>query len=147
MIKGCFLKGDFNMFNDDFFTIALDPFNWDKESYKFNREEKDMHPYSVVSLPEKIIIVHNVLGIDKKDLKITRKIEKNKVYLVIEGHTKDTFTGKEYSISSTLQIDETQLNIEDISCNMKNGLVYIVIPKKQIKRLDNSTTIKITQLD
>lgn len=135
------------MFNDDFFTIALDPFNWDKNSYKFNREEKDMHPYSVVSLPDKTIIVHNVLGIDKKDLKITRKIEKDTVYLVIEGQTKDTFTGKEYSISSTLQVDERQLNIENISCNMKNGLVYIVIPKKQIKRLDNSTTIKITQLD
>ena len=101
------------MFDKDFFTLVMEPLTWDKSSYAFSRDEKDMHPYSVVSLKDKTIIVHNVLGIDKKDLKITRKVANGVVYLVIEGATKDSLTGKDYSISSTLQLDETQLNIDN----------------------------------
>ena len=44
-------------------------FDWDKKNYKFNREEKDMHPYSIKSDDKQTIITHNILGIDKKDLK------------------------------------------------------------------------------
>lgn len=134
------------MFDKDFFTLVMEPLTWDKSSYAFSRDEKDMHPYSVVGLKDKTIIVHNVLGIDKKDLKITRKIASGIVYLVIEGETKDSFTGKNYSISSTLQLDEKQLDIDKISCNMKNGLVYITIPKETTKK-DNSMNISITELD
>ncbi len=133
------------MFDKDFFTLVMEPLTWDKSSYAFSRDEKDMHPYSVVSLKDKTIIVHNVLGIDKKDLKITRKVANGVVYLVIEGATKDSLTGKDYSISSTLQLDETQLNIDKISCNMKNGLVYITIPKENKK--NSSINISITELD
>ena len=31
-------------FDDIFTPILLD---WDKKNYKFNREEKDMHPYTI----------------------------------------------------------------------------------------------------
>ena len=38
------------MFNDKDLDILIDtffPLDWDKKNYKFNREEKDMHPYTI----------------------------------------------------------------------------------------------------
>ena len=46
----------------------INPFDWDKDFYKFMRYEKDMHPYSVIKNKDgSITIVHNVLGLDKKE--------------------------------------------------------------------------------
>ena len=83
------------MLNDDFLNLFIDPLTWDKGSYKFNREEKDMRPYSVTNTKKDTIIVHNVLGIDKKDLKLTIKSSKEGIFLLIEGKTKDSLTEKE----------------------------------------------------
>mgnify|MGYP003481258011 CR=1 FL=1 len=56
----------------------INPFDWDKTLYKFNRAEKDMNPYSIVNKKDEVIIVHNILGIDKKDLpKLINKLEKD----------------------------------------------------------------------
>ena len=119
------------MLNDDFLNLFIDPLTWDKGSYKFNREEKDMRPYSVTNTKKDTIIVHNVLGIDKKDLKLTIKSSKEGIFLLIEGKTKDSLTGKEYSINSTFQLDDAQLNLTKITSKMENGLLYIIIPNKE----------------
>ena len=118
------------MLNDDFLTLFIDPLTWDKDSYKFNREEKDMRPYSVFNNKKETIITHNVLGINKKDLKLTMKTDKGNIFLLIEGKTVDNLTGKEYSINSTFQLDDTQLELSKISSKMENGLLYIIIPNK-----------------
>ena len=119
------------MLNDDFLNLFIDPLTWDKGSYKFNREEKDMRPYSVTNTKKDTIIVHNVLGIDKKDLKLTMKSSKEGIFLLIEGKTKDSLTGKEYSINSTFQLDDYNLNLTKITSKMENGLLYIIIPNKE----------------
>ena len=118
------------MFDKDVIDLFLNPLDWDKNFYKFNREEKDMHPYSVNDVKDKVIIVHNILGIDKKDLKLTRKIENKTTYIIIEGKTKDEITGKEYSVNSKFAVDDTQLDLNNVSSRAKNGLLYIIIPKK-----------------
>ena len=38
---------DFNL--DDLFNAIDMPLDWDKKAYMFNRNEKDMHPYSVIN--------------------------------------------------------------------------------------------------
>ena len=119
------------MLNDDFLNLFIDPLTCDKDSYKFNREEKDMRPYSVTNTKKDTIIVHNVLGIDKKDLKLTMKSSKEGIFLLLEGKTKDSLTGKEYSINSTFQLDDAQLNLTKITSKMENGLLYIIIPNKE----------------
>lgn len=134
------------MFNDDFLTLFLEPLDWDKKSYRFTRDEKDMNPYSVKNTKTETIIVHNVLGIDKKDLKLVVKVENGKVFLNIEGKTKDVITGKEYSISSKFQLDDTQLDISKITSNMKNGLLYIIIPTKVEKPKPQTIDIEILDL-
>ena len=118
------------MFDKDVIDLFLNPLDWDKNFYKFNREEKDMHPYSVNDVKDKVIIVHNILGIDKKDLKLTRKTENKTTYIIIEGKTKDEITGKEYSVNSKFAVDDTQLDLNNVSSRAKNGLLYIIIPKK-----------------
>lgn len=132
------------MFDNDFFNLILeDPFTWDKNSYKFNRSEKDMHPYSVVDSKDVLIIVHNVLGIDKKDLKLTIKNEKNKTVLTIEGKTKDVITTKEYSVSSKFDLAADQLDLTKISSQLNNGLLYITIVKKKIEPQTKTIDIEI----
>ena len=126
------------MFDKDF-DILIDnlfPFDWDKNSYKFNREEKDMHPYSIKKSEKEVLITHNILGIDKKDLKITNESENGTTFILIKGKTKDTITGKDYSVDSRFALDETQLELSGIKATAKNGLLYITITtkKKEIKK-------------
>ena len=117
---------DLDMLIDTFF-----PLDWDKKTYKFNREEKDMHPYSYKSDNKNTIITHNILGIDKKDLKITPEVVNGVARIVIKGTTKDSITGKEYSINSTFALDDSQLDLTKIKATAKNGLLYITIPNKE----------------
>ena len=135
------------MFDNDLdilFDSFLSPtFDWDKKNYKFNREEKDMHPYSVKSDNKQTIITHNILGIDKKDLKITKETENGINYIIIAGKTKDDITGKEYSINSKFAIDESQLDLSKINATTKNGLLYIIIPTKKKELKKESKEIEI----
>ena len=127
------------MFNEDF-NILIDSlfpsFDWDKKNYKFNREEKDMHPYSIKTGEKEVLITHNILGIDKKDLKITTESENGVTFILIKGKTKDTITDKEYSINSRFNININELDLTGIKATAKNGLLYITIPtkKKEIKK-------------
>lgn len=107
------------------------PFDWDKKSYAFNRDEKDMHPYSIVNRKDSMVIVHNVLGINKEDLKISMPVENGKYFITIEGKTKDAI-GKVYSVNSRFAIDPTQLDLtKEITARVSNGLLYITIALKK----------------
>ena len=121
------------MFDEDFIDFLISPLNWDKKTYKFNREEKDMHPYSFSKKKDETIITHNVLGIDKKDLKINLQAKQGITasFLTITGKTKEEITGKEYSINSVFALDPTQLDLSRITSTTKNGVLYIRIPNKK----------------
>jgi len=118
-------------------------FDWDKKNYKFNREEKDMHPYSIRSDEKQTIITHNILGIDKKDLKISKEIENGVSYIVITGKTKDVLTKQEYSVDSRFALDESQLDLSKINATAKNGLLYIIIPTKKKELKEEKEEIEI----
>lgn len=132
------------MFKDeDLISLLFEPLDWDKKSYRFNRGEKDMNPYSIYNTEKSTTIVHNVLGVDKKDLKLTKKTENGVAYILIEGKTKDAITGKEYSISSRFALDDTQLDLSNISSTMSNGLLYIIIPAKTKIKKTSTEQIEI----
>lgn len=134
------------MFNNDL-DILMDsflfPLDWDKKNYKFNREEKDMHPYTITNNEKEMLITHNILGIDKKDLKITNESENGKTFISIKGTTKDTITGKEYSINSRFALDANKLDLSGIKATAKNGLLYITIPTKKKELKKESKDIEI----
>ena len=64
------------LYNDDFLDWAfINPLNWEKDFYKFTRDEKDMYPYSINKNKDgSITIVHNIVGLDKKDLKLSTSV-------------------------------------------------------------------------
>lgn len=110
----------------------FNPFDFDRDFYKFNRIEKDMNPYSIKQTDEGIILIHNVLGINKKDLKISTKRENHTNLIIIEGKTKDEVTGREYSINSRFSVDDN-VDLKSAKPSMKNGLLYISIKYKEAK--------------
>lgn len=120
----------------------FNPFLWDKDVYQFNRLEKDMKPYSVHKNDNGVTLVHNVVGVDKKDLSV-RLIEENGMSkLVIEGETEPSLDSpkSKYSVHSEFILDNNK-KIEDISSKLENGLLYITInyeePKEgSIKTID-----------
>ncbi len=122
----------------------FDPFDFDKKFYNFNREEKDMHPYSILNKEDATILTHNVLGLNKEDIQLSKKKENGIAYIVIAGKTTDEVTGKTYSINSRFSVDENKVDLSKVSSAMKNGLLYITIPyKKEDKEAEKESFIKI----
>lgn len=113
------------------------PFDWDKKNYAFNRDEKDMHPYSIQTTDKEVIITHNVLGINKEDLVITLETIDGKTYMKINGQTDDQVTNKKYSVHSQFLVNPTEWDITRIQSSVKNGLLYIIIPQKQKPKVEN----------
>lgn len=108
--------------------LLFNPFAWNKEVYQFNRLEKDMKPYSVHKNDNGVTLVHNVVGVDKKDLSV-KLIEENGISkLVIEGETEPSIDSpkSKYSVHSEFILDNNK-KIEDISSKLENGLLYITI--------------------
>ena len=123
----------------------FDPFDFDKKFYNFNREEKDMHPYSILNKEDATILTHNVLGLNKEDIQLSKKKENGIAYIVIAGKTTDEVTGKTYSINSRFSVDENKVDLSKVSSTMKNGLLYITIPyKKEDKEAEKESFIKIS---
>lgn len=120
-----------------------DFFNWSKKEYRFKRPLFDTSPYSVIYKDDKIILVHNILGIDKKDLTLDEYVDNDTHYLLIKGKTVDEITGQEYSISSTFYLgDGLKIDNNGIKSLAKNGLLYITIPYKK-KEQEKKKTITI----
>lgn len=143
-MEGVFRMARKGFVESDLLDLMFNPFSWDKKSYMFSREEKDMNPYSIKREENQVIIVHNVLGITKEDLKLSRKVENYDNFIVIEGETIDEITGKKYSISSRFMIDTNELDMARVKSTMKNGLLYITIPmlaKAKTKDAEESISI------
>lgn len=128
----------------DMLNFLVSPFDWDKEFYRFNRWEKDMNPYSIKYNKDNgsVIMSHNILGIDKKDLSVTVNPENGKNYLVISGKTVDEVTGKEYSVNSRFYISN-DYDVDKMKAEARNGLVYITIPYKKEVLEDKTKVINV----
>lgn len=126
------------------FDAFDDLFDFDRDFYRFNRDEKDMHPYDIINKENEIIITHNVLGIAKEDLNISVKTIKNKNYIVISGTTKDKITDKSYTINSRFEYNPNEIDISKATSELINGILYITIPyqNKDIQNKDIQINIK-----
>jgi len=104
-----------------------------------------MHPYSFITNPDNsMTIVHNVLGLDKKDIKLVVKEVNDKGYILISGETKDEITKKVYSINSKFDFSPRDYNLDNVTSTMKNGLLYITIGGKKEKPTSKENIIKIS---
>lgn len=107
--------------------LLLDDLGWDKSFYSFFRSEKDQTPYSIVKGDNgEMILVHNVLGINKEDLEVKLKSEDGQRVLYITGQTVDEKTQKKYSINSRFVVKNGN-RIKSATSETKNGLLYVTI--------------------
>ena len=136
-------REDLNSMIDSCVNSFIDDlFDFDRHAYFFNRDEKDMHPYSITRTKNSLILTHNVLGISKEDLKVSIRTENLKHYVVIEGSSKDKITGKVYSINSRLAYNPDEIDVSKAESELKNGILYITIPYKEQEKV-NETGIQI----
>ena len=124
------MSRDFLVPKAPLFDAFEDLFDFDRHFYFFNRDEKDMHPYDVIRKKDALILTHNVLGLNKEDIKLTIKTENLRSYIVISGSSKDEVTGKCYSINSRFSYEPNEIDVSKATSEMKNGLLYITIPYK-----------------
>ena len=111
----------------DKIDLLFDDLGWDKSFYSLFRSEKDQTPYSVIrKSEEEMILVHNVLGVNKEDLEVKLKSEDGQRVLYITGQTHDERTDKKYSINSRFVIKNGN-KIKSVESEAKNGLLYITI--------------------
>lgn len=118
----------------------LSPIFWDKKGYRFNRNEKDMYPYSIIKNENEMILVHNVLGIDKKDLHVKMAEKEGKKVLKINGKTENKITKNSYSVNSEFVLNISH-DIKEIKSVLENGLLYITIKYEKSKEKDLEISI------
>lgn len=111
----------------DFFDLFFD-----KGSYSFNRDIKDMHPYQIKRDEAKTTIVHNIVGIREEDISVSLQEDSNVVYLEIKGETKNEVLGSTYNVSSRFSVDYDR--VKNIEHYAKDGLLYINVYYKEPNR-------------
>ena len=45
-------------------------FNWDRPAYTFSRSVHDMSPYKIKTLEDRVVLVHNIVGVKEDDIKV-----------------------------------------------------------------------------
>lgn len=105
-------------------------FNWDKPAYTFSRSVHDMHPYSIKTLEDRVVLVHNIVGVKEEDIKVdVVRTEDGRDQLVIEGVTHNDVLNYDYKIKSKFDIKADMY--KDVTYSVKDGLLYIELFKKE----------------
>lgn len=123
-----------NLFFDDFF--GKDFFNFPAVERK---AETTVPAVNVKETENSFIVEAAIPGVKKENV----KVELNENVLSISSETKneanesnDKYTRKEYSYSSfkrSFTIDEDAINTETIDAKFADGILSIVLPKKEAK--------------
>jgi HSP20 family molecular chaperone IbpA len=117
--------------------------NWfldfDKDFYRFSRGVKDNFPYQIKRAKDHATIIHNVVGINPKDIHVEIEPERNVTYLVVRGETKNEVTDSTYSVNSRFTINDDE--IKEIKYETKDGLLYVDIYYKEPEKVN----IKISE--
>jgi len=105
--------------------------DFDRDFYRFSRNLKDMYPYEIIRKDNQAIVIHNVVGLSKDDIKISLKREGKIDYLVISGEKKNEITDKIYKVDSRFTINIDDVGKEGIEWEVKDGLLYVYITFKE----------------
>ena len=105
-------------------------FDWDKPAYTFSRPVHDMKPYMIKTLEDRVVIVHNIVGIEPDDIKVSIVNEDGRDSLVIEGVTHNDVLNYDYKVSSKFGIVSADV-FKSVTYEVKDGLLYINLFKKE----------------
>lgn len=105
-------------------------FDWDKPAYTFSRPVHDMKPYSIKTLSDRVVLVHNIVGVKEDDIKVDVVHEEDgRDRLVIEGVTHNDVLNYDYKVSSKFDIKADMF--KSVTYEVKDGLLYINLYKKE----------------
>ena len=104
-------------------------FNWDKPAYTFSRSVHDMHPYSIKTLDDRVVLVHNIVGVKEDDIKVDIVNKDGRDQLVIEGVTHNDLLNYDYKVSSKFDIKADMF--KNVTYEVHDGLLYINLFKKE----------------
>ncbi len=104
-------------------------FNWDKPAYTFSRSVHDMHPYSIKTLDDRVVLVHNIVGVKEDDIKVDIVNKDGRDQLVIEGVTHNDLLNYDYKINSRFDIKADEF--KNVTYSVEDGLLYINLFKKE----------------
>ena len=108
-------------------------FDFDRDFYRFTRNLKDMYPYEIIrrdNESNEVIVVHNVVGLSKDDIKISVDRDNEYDYLVIAGERKNEVTDKIYKVDSRFIINLDDIDSNGVEYKVEDGLLYIYIKFK-----------------
>ena len=98
-------------------------FNWDKPAYVFSRSVHDMYPYRTKTFKDRVVLVHNIIGIKEDDIKVNIINEGGRDQLVIEGVTHNDILNYDYKVKSKFDIKADMFKSVDYF--VEDGLLYI----------------------
>ena len=104
-------------------------FNWDKPAYTFSRSVHDMHPYSIKTLDDRVVLVHNIVGVKEEDIKVDIINKDGRDQLIIEGTTHNDVLNYDYKINSRFDIKADMF--KNVTYSVQDGLLYINLFKKE----------------
>ena len=104
-------------------------FNWDKPAYTFSRSVHDMSPYKIKTLDDRVVLVHNIVGVKEEDIKVDIINTDGRDQLVIEGVTHNDILDYDYKIKSKFDIKADMF--KNVTYSVEDGLLYINLFKKE----------------
>ena len=95
------------------------------------KQEKNI--YKVINTDKNAAIVCEVAGLKKEDIKIIASDDSTGVtYLKIEGKTEDEIVeGLIHNVEAYVEVDKQELDLQNAKSVLKNGILYIDIPKRE----------------
>jgi HSP20 family molecular chaperone IbpA len=88
-----------------------------------------MHPYSIKTLDDRVVLVHNIVGVKEDDIKVDIINKDGRDQLVIEGVTHNDLLDYDYKINSKFDIKADMF--KNVTYSVEDGLLYINLFKKE----------------
>ncbi|MFR3182160.1 MAG: Hsp20/alpha crystallin family protein [Clostridia bacterium] len=108
---------------------------------KFGSLFDDFDDLSIYKKGNKTILVYEVVGINKEDLKVQLMSKNGENKIIITGETENDITESKYMIDTEVVLDEKA--IRNVSSRVENGLLYVTVEYAELEMLDNVKSIEI----
>lgn len=106
-----------------------DFFNWDRPAYTFSRSVHDMSPYKIKTLEDRVVLVHNIVGVKEDDISVEIANKDGRDKLIIKGVTHNDVLNYDYKINSEFDIKADMF--KSVTYSVEDGLLYINLYKKE----------------
>ena len=104
-------------------------FYFDREFFNFKSDCWGTKPYSIFEKENSTVIVYTTLGVSKDNVKVTVESVGDDNYLVIKAKQTNEVTGTDFEANGRFTIYPQK--IESIDVDVKDGLTYITINRKE----------------